>query len=161
MASGGKEKKRIREEHIVIAARRAAVSIAREARLVSNLTRRGARRKLTAVEGDRRFSIDSLKPTYRACFSISIATFPSSGNKFGEQPRRRPLLNRDNTRREANVKSIITRDIGTLSSNAKLHLLRQSRRCSNGFRDLDPRPIRVTAKALLEERKIDMKGHIS
>lgn len=53
--NGGKEKKA--RKHIVIAARRAAVSIAREARLVSNLTRRGARRKLTAVEGDGRFSI--------------------------------------------------------------------------------------------------------
>lgn len=53
--NGEKEKKT--RKHIMIAARRAAVSIAREARLVSNLTRRGARRKLTAVEEDGRFSI--------------------------------------------------------------------------------------------------------
>lgn len=74
--SGGREKKT--RKRIVIAVRRAAISIAREARLVSNLTRGEARRKLTeetAVEGDRRFSIDPLnrRSDTHDCFSIATS----------------------------------------------------------------------------------------
>jgi len=73
--SGGEEKKT--RKQVVIAASRAAVSIVRGARLVSNLSRREARRKLTDVEGDRRFSIGALNRRYcsRGCFSISIVSF--------------------------------------------------------------------------------------
>lgn len=83
---GGGEEKKTRKQVALMAARRAAVSIVRGARLVSNLTRRGARRKLTAIKGDRRFSIGALN----RCIVLAIALrsrsrLLSSGNKFGEK----------------------------------------------------------------------------